>query len=118
MFIKATQYINKGFAIYLKDIKANTNSINIRITYYDINPLLEWLKCNNTKLIYDEDISITSVDPRIVPASYEIVSGYYKIDISYKDGLFIIDNQSITIGLVKGEKSVYINFPQSAYKLL
>ena len=118
MFITATKYVSNGFALYLKDIKEDTNNINIKITYYDINPLLEWLKCGKAKLIYDEDIAVVNNDPRIIPANYNIIPGYYKVDVSYKNGLFIIDNQTITIGLTKRESSVYINFPQSAYKLL
>lgn len=118
MFIRATQYITNGFALYIKDIKENTNTVNIKITYFDINPLLEWLKCNKIKLIYDEDIALINNDPKIIPINYNIIPGYYKIDVSYKNGLFIIDNQTITIGLNKGETSAYINFPQSAYKLL
>lgn len=116
MFIPATKYITDGFAIYLLNIK-NATSYQIKITYSEINPLLEWLKCNNPLLIYDEEKLVTS-SPQIVTVNYVLTKGFYTIDISYKNGLYIIDNQNITIGLTKGEKNVHINFPQSAYKLL
>jgi hypothetical protein len=117
MFIPATKYITEGFAIYLTAIKQADN-MQIKITYSDINPLLEWVKCNNPLLIYDEESIITSTEPRIIPINYKIVKGYYTVDISYKNGLYVVDNQTITIGLTKGEKQVHINFPQSAYKLI
>jgi hypothetical protein len=61
---------------------------------------------------------ITSTEPKIIPINYKIVKGYYTVDISYKNGLYVVDNQTITIGLTKGERQVHINFPQSAYKLI
>lgn len=117
MFISTTKYITEGFALYLTDIK-NASSIEIKITYSEINPLLEWVKCSNPLLIYDEEQTTSNSDPRIVSINYTLIEGYYTIDISYKNGLYVIDNQVITVGLIKGEKNVHINFPQSAYKLI
>lgn len=117
MFIPATKYITQGFAIYLLDIKQADN-IQIKLTYSEVNPLLEWVRCNNPLLIYDEETIITNSNPKIISINYEIVKGYYTLDISYKNGLYVVDNQTITIGLTKGERQVHINFPQSAYKLI
>jgi hypothetical protein len=119
MFIESTKYIVNGFAIYLDNIKFSQDGINIKVTYSNINPLLEWIKCDKEKLVYDEDIIITNVkEPKIVVINYTIVPGFYTIDVSYKSGIYITDNQVITIGLSKGERAIHINFPQSAYKLI
>jgi len=116
MFIPATKYITEGFAIYLIP-KTDSQIATIKITYSDINPILDWLKCNKQLTIYEEDILILR-EPRIVTINYTLIKGFYTIDVSYKQGLYIVDNESITIGLVKDEKTVHINFPQSAYKLI
>lgn len=116
MFIPATKYITNGFAIYINS-KKDASLLNTKITYSDINPTLEWLKCNKQLVIYDEDTVITR-EPKIITINYTIISGFYTIDISYKNGIYIVDNESITIGLTKQEQSVHINFPQSAYKLI
>jgi hypothetical protein len=117
MFIPATQYITNGFAIYLTNIK-DADIVNIKLYYSSINPLLEWIKCANNKLLYDEDLKVFNSNPRIITINTTLIKGYYQLDISYKKGLYVTDNESIVIGITKGEKSIHINFPQSAYKLL
>ena len=118
MFIPATQYITNGFAIYLTNFNNGTDIVNIKLSYSDINPLLEWLKCTTNKLLYDEDTKVFTSDPRVITINTTLVKGFYTVDISYKKGLYVIDNESIVIGITKGESSIHINFPQSAYKLL
>ena len=117
MFIPATQYITNGFAVYLTNIKS-ADTVNIKLYYSTINPLLEWLKCTTDKLLYDEDIKEFTSEPRIITINTTLIKGYYTLDISYKKGLYVADNESIIIGITKGERAIHINFPQSAYKLL
>lgn len=117
MFIAATKYITEGFAIYLTNIK-DADMVTIKLYYSSINPLLEWIKCTTDKLLYDEDLKVFSPDPRIITINTTLIKGFYTLDISYKRGLYVIDNESIVIGITKEESSIHINFPQSAYKLL
>jgi hypothetical protein len=117
MFIPATKYITNGFAIYLTNIKS-ADTVNIKLFYSPINPLLEWLKCSNDKLLYDEDLRVFNPEPRIITINTALIKGFYTLDISYKKGLYVTDNESIVIGITKEESAIHINFPQSAYKLL
>lgn len=117
MVVKSKKYITNGFAIYIRDPK-EAESVRIKIRYSSINPLLEWLECLDTKLIYDEERFNLNNASYIETFTYNIRSGFYTIEISYKVGVYIQDNQSITIGLTKSEKACHINFPNSSYKLL
>jgi hypothetical protein len=101
--------------VYLPYLRKQITSILVRLYYSDINPDLDWLQCANRKLVYEKE-SINNNQIILVPV--DLVNGFYILDISYKTGVNIMDNQTITIGRAKGETNFHINFPQSAYKLI